>query len=183
MMARHSDEIAKRKNFQSQFEGHFLSPLFPGLEDMPPAFATQAPPIFDYNLPKVISIIFFSWLLVFYKYIKIINFFNFQLCLEDLDILIKQLPQIARVTSVPNFNAITQFFLSKSIQEDGTLAIESNNDHKSVAMETSNLMLGDMNTIEEKLNEVMTAVGLGSCKIDMQLESDVIKRTHSEMYV
>lgn len=155
MMARHSDEIAKRKNFQSQFEGHFLSPLFPGLEDMPPAFATQAPPIFDYNLPK--------------------------LCLEDLDILIKQLPQIARVTSVPNFNAITQFFLSKSIQEDGTLAIESNNDHKSVAMETSNLMLGDMNTIEEKLNEVMTAVGLGSCKIDMQLESDVIKRTHSEM--
>lgn len=53
MMARHSDEIAKRKNFQSQFEGHFLSPLFPGLEDMPPPFATQAPPIFDYNLPKV----------------------------------------------------------------------------------------------------------------------------------
>jgi len=109
--------------------------------------------------------------------------FNFQLCLEDLDILIKKLPQIARVTSVPNFNAITQFFLSKSIQEDGTLAIECNNDRKSVAMNTSNLMLGDMNTIEEKLNEVMTAVGLGSCKIDMQLESDVVKRTHSEMYV
>ncbi|XP_025419378.1 RB1-inducible coiled-coil protein 1 isoform X2 [Sipha flava] len=155
MMARHSDEIAKRKNFQSQFEGHFLSPLFPGLEDMPPAFATQAPPIFDYNLPK--------------------------LCLEDLDILIKQLPQIARITSVPNFNAITQFFLSKSIQEDGTLAIEYNHEGKSVAMDTSNGMLGGMETIEERLNEVMTAVGLGTCNIDTQQESDVIKRTHSEM--
>lgn len=87
------------------------------------------------------------------------------------------------MTSVPNFNAITQFFLSKSIQEDGTLAIECNNEHKSVAMETSNGVLVDMETIEEKLNEVMTAVGLRPCPIDMQLESDVIKRTHSEMYV
>lgn len=105
----------------------------------------------------------------------------FQLCLEDLDVLIKQLPHVAQVASVPNFNAITQFFLSKSIQEDGTLAIEYNNDHKSVAMDTSNGVLTDMETLEEKLNEVMTAVGLGSCKTDMH--QDVIKRTHSEMYV
>lgn len=105
-------------------------------------------------------------------------YLNFQLCLEDLDILIKQLPQIARVTSVPNFNSITQFFLSKSIQEDGTLAIENNYDTE---------MLNNIDTVEDtvekKLNEVMTAVGLGSCKIDMQQESDVIKRTYSEMYV
>lgn len=109
--------------------------------------------------------------------------------MEDLDILIKQLPQIARVTSVPNFNSITQFFLSKSIQEDGTLAIENNYDHKSIAMERNRNteMLNDIDTVEDtvekKLNEVMTAVGLGSCKIDMQPESDVIKRTYSEMYV
>ncbi|VVC27128.1 Hypothetical protein CINCED_3A022427 [Cinara cedri] len=155
MISRHSDEIAKRKNFQSLFDGHFLNPLFPGLEDMPPPFATQAPQLFDYNLPK--------------------------LCLEDLDTLIKQLPQIARLTSVPNFNAITRFFLSKSIQEDGTLAIEFDNDHKSVAFETNNRMLVNMETVEEKLNEVMTAVGLGSCKNDLFQESDVTKRTHAEM--
>jgi len=53
MMSQHSDEVAKRKNFQCQIEGHFLNQLFPGLEDIPPAFATRAPPIFDYNLPKV----------------------------------------------------------------------------------------------------------------------------------
>lgn len=106
---------------------------------------------------------------------------KFQLCLDDLDTLIKELPQIARESSVPNFNAITQFFLSKSIQEDGTLAIGYNNEHKSLAMNTTNAMFGDMGTIEEKLNEVMTAVGLGSCQINTQQESDVIKRTHSEM--
>jgi hypothetical protein len=50
-------------------------------------------------------------------------------------------------------------------------------------MDTSNGMLGGMETIEERLNEVMTAVGLGTCNIDTQQESDVIKRTHSEMYV
>ncbi|XP_050530865.1 RB1-inducible coiled-coil protein 1 [Daktulosphaira vitifoliae] len=157
MMARYSDEIAKRKNFQSQFEGHFLNPLFPGLEDMPPPYATQAPSIFDNNLPK--------------------------LCLDDLDQLIKQLPQIAEITSVPNFNAITQFFLSKSILEDGILAIEGNNDHKSVAMETSNVSLiaNTNKTVEEKLNVIMTAVGIGSCQEEMQQDSEVIKRTHSEM--
>lgn len=53
MMSRHSDEIAKRKDFQFQFDGHFLNQLFAGLEDLPPAFATRAPPAFDYNLPKV----------------------------------------------------------------------------------------------------------------------------------
>lgn len=53
-MVSHSDEIAKRKNFQSKFEGHFLSQLFPGLEDLPPAFAIKAPSTFDHNLPKVL---------------------------------------------------------------------------------------------------------------------------------
>lgn len=110
--------------------------------------------------------------------------YYFQLCLEDLDTLVKQLPHIANVTSIPNFNAITQFFLSKSIQEDGTLAIECSNDHKSVAMETSNGMLADMDSIEAKLNEVIRVnVGIGTCKMDMEQEPDAFKRTHLQMYV
>jgi len=113
-------------------------------------------------------------------------YFNFQLCLEDLNLLIKKLPQIARTTSIPNFNAITQFFLSKSIQEDGTLAIESNYENKSAIIDTSKGMLDNMEIIEEKLNEVMYAVGIKGLdlqKIDIHQESDVIKRTYSEMYV
>lgn len=50
----HNEEITRRREFQSKFEGHFLNNLFPGLEDLPPSFATQAPTVFDNGLPKVI---------------------------------------------------------------------------------------------------------------------------------
>lgn len=53
LCAVHSEEVARRQNFQTQFDGHMLATLFPGLEDSPPAFATQAPESFDTNLPKV----------------------------------------------------------------------------------------------------------------------------------
>lgn len=49
----HSEEISRRREFQNKFEGHFLNTLFPGLEDTPPPFATQAPNVFDGGLPKV----------------------------------------------------------------------------------------------------------------------------------
>lgn len=49
----HSEELNRRREFQTKFEGHFLNTLFPGLEDTPPPFATQAPPVFDNSLPKV----------------------------------------------------------------------------------------------------------------------------------
>lgn len=51
-------------------------------------------------------------------------------------------------------------------------------------MDTSNGMLADMDSIEAKLNEVIRVnVGIGTCKMDMEQESDVFKRTHLEMYV
>jgi RB1-inducible coiled-coil protein 1 len=53
LLAIHNEEVARRRDFQSQFEGHFLSTLFPGMEDLPPPFATQAPAPFDLELPQV----------------------------------------------------------------------------------------------------------------------------------
>lgn len=49
----YNDEVTRRKEFQSQFDGHFLTSLFPGMEDMPPSYGTQAPSIFDSGLPKL----------------------------------------------------------------------------------------------------------------------------------
>lgn len=49
----YNDEVTRRKEFQAQFDGHFLNSLFPGMEDMPPSYATQAPSIFDSGLPKL----------------------------------------------------------------------------------------------------------------------------------
>ena len=53
LMSVHNEEVERRREFQENFAGHFLNSLFPGLEDSPPAFATQAPTMFDNYLPKV----------------------------------------------------------------------------------------------------------------------------------
>ena len=63
-LAVHSEELNRRREFQSKFEGHFLNTLFPGLEDTPPPFATQAPPAFDSGLPKVRELIKISFYLL-----------------------------------------------------------------------------------------------------------------------
>lgn len=84
----HNDEITRRKDFQVQFETHFLSSLFPGIEDMPPSFATEAPSIFDSNLPK--------------------------LTIEDIEQLKRELPHLAENVSIPDITAITNLFLVKS---------------------------------------------------------------------
>ncbi|XP_076244225.1 autophagy-related 17 isoform X1 [Calliopsis andreniformis] len=90
----HSEELARRREFQSKFEGHFLNNLFPGLEDTPPPFATQAPSAFDNDLPKLTA--------------------------EDMESLRSQLPDLALTVSSPDLNSITQFFLSKSLTEAST---------------------------------------------------------------
>lgn len=90
----HSEELARRREFQSKFDGHFLNTLFPGLEDTPPPFATQAPSVFDNGLPKLTA--------------------------EDMESLRSQLPDLALTISSPDLNSITQFFLSKSLTEAST---------------------------------------------------------------
>lgn len=52
-MAIYNEEVMRRHDFASQFEGHFLSTLFPGMDDLPPPFAIQAPSIFDSSLPAL----------------------------------------------------------------------------------------------------------------------------------
>ncbi|XP_054281872.1 RB1-inducible coiled-coil protein 1 isoform X3 [Macrosteles quadrilineatus] len=89
LCAVHSEEVARRQNFQSQFDGHMLNTLFPGLEDSPPPFATQAPESFDTKLPKI--------------------------TIEDLELLKEKVADYALTVSMPDLNAITQFFASRSI--------------------------------------------------------------------
>ncbi|XP_013181334.1 PREDICTED: RB1-inducible coiled-coil protein 1 isoform X1 [Papilio xuthus] len=49
----HEEEVNRRQEFNSLFEGHFLKNLFPGMTELPPAYATQAPPVFDARLPNI----------------------------------------------------------------------------------------------------------------------------------
>jgi hypothetical protein len=49
----HNEEVGRRQEFNTLFEGHFLKSLFPGMTELPPSFATQAPSVFDARLPKL----------------------------------------------------------------------------------------------------------------------------------
>ncbi|XP_014479301.1 PREDICTED: RB1-inducible coiled-coil protein 1 isoform X3 [Dinoponera quadriceps] len=104
----HSEELARRREFQNKFDGHFLNTLFPGLEDTPPPFATQAPSVFDNGLPKLTA--------------------------DDMESLRSQLPDLARSISTPDLNGITQFFLSKSLIEGST---DGNKDKNATSVGTN----------------------------------------------
>jgi RB1-inducible coiled-coil protein 1 len=49
----HNEEVMRRQDFAAAFEGHFLCTLFPGMNDMPPTYATEAPSLFDSSLPNL----------------------------------------------------------------------------------------------------------------------------------
>lgn len=49
----YNDEVLRRQEFKYSFDGHFLNALFPGIDDFPPKFATEAPSIFDSSLPQL----------------------------------------------------------------------------------------------------------------------------------
>ena len=40
-------------HFQAKIKKHFLSKMFPGMEDFPPAFANDCPGQFDERLPNI----------------------------------------------------------------------------------------------------------------------------------
>lgn len=49
----YNEEIMRRQDFSVIFEGHFLNTLFPGMEDVPPPYATEVPAQFDSLLPTL----------------------------------------------------------------------------------------------------------------------------------
>lgn len=51
----YENEVELRKNYMKKYHHHFLQTLFPGLNDMPPAYATSEPTPFDQNLPAIKS--------------------------------------------------------------------------------------------------------------------------------
>lgn len=72
----HQLEVQARKDFNSQFSKHFLHALFPGMDDLPPPFATRNPRSFDDNLPPLSA--------------------------EDLEVLRKALPEMSELLQAPD---------------------------------------------------------------------------------
>lgn len=124
----YNEEIARRKDFQAQIEGHFLSSLFPGMEDFPPSFATQAPSIFDSSLPKLTE--------------------------DDVEKLRLELPDLAECLQIPDTSAVENYFMLKDSKDDLDKTTK---------------------TIEDKLIEVVTEVGLAS-----NLDQTMLKAIENE---
>lgn len=94
----HSEEIRNRQIFQDKLNKHFLSTMFPGMDDIPPDFATVPPPAFDTTLPKI--------------------------SLQDLEKLRADFPNIAESLSMPDRNILssllTRSFNQALTAEEGT---------------------------------------------------------------
>lgn len=84
----HSEEMKRRQEFNTNFEGHFLNILFPGMADMPPAFANENPLIFDARLPNITR--------------------------SDIDVLTTHLPEMASQIQLPDMEPVIYFFVSRS---------------------------------------------------------------------
>ncbi|CRK91306.1 CLUMA_CG004981, isoform B [Clunio marinus] len=84
----YNDEVMRRQEFKYSFDGHFLNTLFPGIEDFPPKFATEAPSMFDSSLPDLTK--------------------------NDLADLSNYLPELTKANQLPNLSAIIDFFSSRS---------------------------------------------------------------------
>ncbi|XP_017848526.1 RB1-inducible coiled-coil protein 1 isoform X2 [Drosophila busckii] len=85
----HGEELQRRQLFNANFDGHFLNILFPGMADMPPAFAQEHPELsFDTRLP--------------------------QLSCADIELLSKQLPELAAQLQLPDMAPVLQFFVQQT---------------------------------------------------------------------
>uniref|UniRef100_A0A1L8DIA6 RB1-inducible coiled-coil protein 1 n=1 Tax=Nyssomyia neivai TaxID=330878 RepID=A0A1L8DIA6_9DIPT len=93
----YSEEVVRRQEFWSTFEGHFLCTLFPGIDDMPPPYATVAPSTFDASLPNLTK--------------------------DDINELFTRLPDFGLKIELPDLSAVIDFFSSRSggknVDKDG----------------------------------------------------------------
>ncbi|XP_030375795.1 RB1-inducible coiled-coil protein 1 [Scaptodrosophila lebanonensis] len=84
----HGEEIRRRLEFNANFDGHFLNILFPGMGDMPPAFANEHPLSFDTRLPNLTR--------------------------SDIDMLTTHLPELTPDVQLPDMGPVIEFFVSRS---------------------------------------------------------------------
>ena len=123
----HDEELELRKNFQAKLKRHFLSKMFPGMEDNVPTFATERPVNFDQYLPEI--------------------------TLEDVESLRKQFPDLAKSLSLPEENALSHLlqksFNQKLTQEDGETLFSLQNIPRKINLNTN---IGSMSVMHQLMS-------------------------------
>ncbi|EDV43789.1 uncharacterized protein Dana_GF16341, isoform B [Drosophila ananassae] len=98
----HTEELRRRREFNERFEGHFLNILFPGMGDMPPAFANEHPLSFDTGLPPLNR--------------------------SDMELLSSQLPEMAAQLQLPDMQTVIDFFVHRERNQDSAQVPEQEQD-------------------------------------------------------
>ncbi|GAB0094475.1 RB1-inducible coiled-coil protein 1 [Sergentomyia squamirostris] len=111
LMQIYSDEVMRRQEFWAMFEGHFLCTLFPGMDDMPPAYATEAPSMFDSSLPNLTK--------------------------SDINELSVRLPDIGSKIELPDLTAVIEFFSSRSGSKNREKSVTSDGDSAKIPLSRS----------------------------------------------
>ncbi len=126
----YDEEMVLRSNFQAKLKKHFLSKMFPGMDDEPPEFATQKPDEFDHRLPTI--------------------------TLTDVELLRTKFPDLAESLSLPGENALSHL-LAKSFnqtmtQEDGEALFSLQALPKRLNMNTRDI--GSMSVMNKLISDV-----------------------------
>ncbi|XP_026289060.1 RB1-inducible coiled-coil protein 1 isoform X1 [Frankliniella occidentalis] len=156
LQAVHSEESSRRRDFQSKFEGHFLNTLFPGMEDCPPPFATQAPTPFDSMLPK--------------------------LSREDVDKLKIDVPNLAMSLTVPEPSQLANLFLKSVLRTQNSLEKENAAIEKRLVTAVSKANLEDAVSTAQGGIETETSRAPGESPKSLPLKDDRDSETDTEEF-
>ncbi|XP_035915317.1 RB1-inducible coiled-coil protein 1 isoform X2 [Anopheles stephensi] len=147
LMAIHNEEVARRQEFSSLFEGHFLSTLFPGMNDMPPSYAIQAPSVFDSSLPALDK--------------------------QDLEELSRHLPELTEKFPLPNIASVIDFFHTRSVEQQQHEGSSGEKDDASVRSKDNATASSSNENVESSSNGPDQAAGVKeSDKIGAESETD-----------
>ncbi|KAK3908461.1 RB1-inducible coiled-coil protein 1 [Frankliniella fusca] len=156
LQAVHSEEITRRRDFQSKFEGHFLNTLFPGMEDCPPPFATQAPAPFDSMLPK--------------------------LSREDVEKLKTDVPNLAMSLTLPEPSQLANLFLKSALRTQKSLEKENAAIEEHLVNAVTSADLGDTGSNVSGGNVPKNSVVPGESPKSLLLKDDRDSETDTEEF-
>uniref|UniRef100_A0A2M3Z011 RB1-inducible coiled-coil protein 1 n=1 Tax=Anopheles braziliensis TaxID=58242 RepID=A0A2M3Z011_9DIPT len=154
LMAIYNEEVMRRQEFTAQFEGHFLSTLFPGMSDLPPSYAIQAPSVFDSSLPALDK--------------------------QDLEELSRFLPELTEQNPLPNIASVIDFFQTRSVEQQQQQQRQQSSSNSSNKDETSG---SDASKSNDSKGPSNVARGQGSDqKIDAGSEVDMeeFEKVHNQ---
>ncbi|XP_055905202.1 RB1-inducible coiled-coil protein 1 isoform X2 [Eupeodes corollae] len=142
----HNEEINRRRNFNASFQGHFLNILFPGMNDMPPAFANENPLIFDARLPNLTK--------------------------SDIDILTSYLPDLTHHIQLPDMGPVINFFISRSGNHNSNVKSSSSSTTNKV-IQTN--LIGPINVHHQRVLDIQSQSKDGESETDTEEFEKVIQ--------